>query len=354
MRIHTLKLAQNLFNRYEEKYNIRAYYGLLAYYALAQTAEAENNDALRKKCKDYLDLYPERFPHPQYSFECYRVGGIGKAWMFMKGLSSEWENDLRNYADITLEAPVSETGVLCHPKWPETEKIWIDSVSCITPFMLYAGLAFHEKKYIDYAVKQCIGIYDCLLDETCWLLHQAKGFMPNPKLISHDHWSRGNGWGYMGLAELIRYLPSENEHRAKVEEYFMAHSEALIAYQAKNGLWRQEIPEELSWYESSGTGLILYGLGIGLRKGILRDEKYRQAFEKGIEALAKLCLSDDFSTHHSCPSCLCPGVGEEKGTVKAYLTERMPQTDEVHSYGCMMLAFLEAYKNGIVDVEIPD
>ena len=37
---------------------------------------------------------------------------------------------------------------------------------------------------------------------------------------------------------------------------------------------------------------------------------------------------------------------------QSYLTERMPQKDEVHSYGCFMLAFVEAYKNGIYEVEI--
>ncbi len=354
MRINTLKLCEKIFERYESQHTIKAYYGLLAYYALAQVAEAESNENLQKKCKDYLSLYPDKFSHPNYSFECYRVGGIGKAWLFMKGLSDEWKTDLRNYADITLEAPVDDKGIICHPKSQETYKIWVDSISCITPFMLYAGLAFNKKKYTDFAVKQCIGVYDCLMDQTCGLLHQAKGFMPNPKLISHDHWSRGNGWGYMALGELIRYLPLENEYRATVEEYFIDHTDAMLKHQAENGLWKQEIPEELSWYESSGTGLILYGLGIGLRKGILRDEKYSQAFRKGVEALAKLCLSYDFSTHHSCPSCLCPGEGEKKGTIKAYLTERMPKTDEVHSYGCMMLAFLEAYKNGILEVEIPD
>ena len=354
MRINTLELCKKIFERYESQYTLKAYYGLLAYYALAQAAEAGNDETLRKKCKNYLSLYPDKFEHPRYSFETYRVGGIGKAWMFFRNLAPEWESDLRKYADITMTYRVDENGIICHPHSAEIDKIWIDTVSFITPFMLYAGLAFNENKYIDFAVEQCTKMYDCLMDRTCGLLHQAKGFMPNPESISQDHWSRGNGWGYMGLAELVRYLPSENRHRATVEKYFLDHTDAILKYQAKNGLWRQEIPEELSWYESSGTGLILYGLGIGLRTGILRDEKYRVAFEKGINALAKLCLSHNFSTHQSCPSCLCPGEGDEKGTIKAYLTERMPQTDEVHSYGCMMLAFLEAYKNNIPDVEMPD
>ena len=351
--MNPLKLCEKIFERYESQYRIEHYYGLLAYYALAQVAEAEKNENLRNKCKDYLNLYPDNFPHPFYNFESYRVGGNGKAWMFFQNLAPEWETDLRKYADITMASPMDKNGVLKHRRFLEIDKIWVDVIACTTPFMLYIGLALDEEKYIDFAVDQCIKMYDYLMDGTCGLLHQTKGFLPNPKRISEDHWGRGNGWGYLGLAELIRYLPADSKHRAKVEEYFVDHTEALLAYQAKNGLWRQEIPEELSWYESSGTGLILYGMGVGMRKGVLKDEKYRLAFEKGIKALAKYCLTEEFATLRSCPGTLCPGEGEEKGTMKAYITERIPEKDEVHSYGCMMLAFLEASKNGIVEIEFP-
>ena len=349
----TLELCENIFKRFENKHAlIENYYGLLAYYALSQTAIEKNDPSLIKKCTDYLELYPEKYPHPSYNFEPYRVGGNGKAWMFMKGVGKNWESDLRKYAEITLESPKNEDGILCHGK---TGKIWIDVVTCITPFMLFVGLALNEEKYIDFAVDQFIKMYDCLMDKEYGLLHQAKGFIPeNPEKVSEDHWSRGNGWGYLGLAELIRYLPKDSKHRAKVENYFIEHSRALITHQDNKGLWRQEIPEELSWCESSGTGLILYGLGIGLRKGVLQGDEYRSAFNKGIEALAKYCLYDDFSTHLSCPGCMTPGTGEDKGTPKSYITLHSPKSDESHSYGCIMLALLEAKRNGITDISISE
>lgn len=352
MRISTIELCKKIFERYESCYTVESYYGLLAYYALVQTAEADKDEALLEKCREYLNRYPDEYPHPRYNFEVYRVGGNGKAWMCFKQLAPEWKSDLQKYAEITMKAPMDDNGILCFPGY-DVPKVWIDTVTCITPFMLYTGLALNEKKYIDFAVEQCIKMYDCLMDNTCGLVHQAKGFMANPKRVSADHWSRGNGWGYLGLAELVRYLPKNDDWYEKVREYYIDHTDALIEYQAENGLWRQEIPEVLAWYEASGTGLILYGLGIGIRKGILDDEKYREAFQRGIEGLAKYCITDDFATHRSCPGCLCPGKGREHGSVKAYITELIPSSDEVHSYGAVMLAFLEAYKNGISEVEIP-
>ena len=350
-KINVLKLSEKLLERYESQYEkVNAYYGLLAYYALAQTAIAEENEELLKKCTDYLALYPDQFEHPYYNFESYRVGGNGKAWLLMKGYMPEAEADIRKYAELTYHAPAGENGILCWPGRPE--RIWIDVVTCTTPFMLYAGLALKEEKYIDFAAEQCFKMYELFLDQTCGLLHQAKGFCENPKRMSADHWSRGNGWGLVGLAELVRYLPEDSKHREKAETYFVDLMDALLPYQTSRGLWRQEIIEPMAWEESSGTALILYGIGIGMRLGLLKGNTYREAFEKGIEGLGMYCIKENFQTTRSCPGCLCPGLGEEKGTVRAYLTYQVPAEDEVHSYGCMMLAFSEAYKNGITEVEI--
>lgn len=351
MKIEVLKLAGKLLERYESQHGeVKAYYGLLAYYGLAQAAVAGENQEYLQKCIDYLGQYPDHFEHPHYNFESYRAGGNGKAWLFFKGYMPQAEADIRKYAELTYHGPAGENGILC---WPgKEERIWIDVVTCTTPFMLYAGLALGQENYVDFAARQCFGMYELFLDQTCGLLHQAKGFQSNPKRMSADHWSRGNGWGLLGLAELVRYLPEDSRHREKAEEYFKDMMEALLPYQTARGLWRQEIIKDYAWEESSGTGLILYCMGIGLRLGLLQEEVYRPAFEKGIRGLAEYCICEDFSTYRSCPGCLCPGNGPQKGSVKAYLTEKIPQKDEVHSYGCMMLALTEAYKNRIREVEI--
>ena len=353
MLVNTLKVAENVFDRYETKHNaISNYFGILAYYALAQVADASESKTLIKKCADYLELYPDNFEHPSYKFEAYRVGGIAKAWLFLKDYMPQTAEDLRKFADITMDSPRSKEGILCHPVF--TERIWIDTVAFVTPFMLYIGQKLGVEKYIDYAVDLCFKSYDLFLDKTNGLLHQSKGFLSNPERLSSDHWSRGNGWGYFGLTELVQYLPEDSPYRNKAIELYIAHTDALLEHQTKRGLWRQEIPEELAWYESSGSGLILYGIGVGIRCGILKDKKYFQALKKGIDAIAKYCITKEYMTRMSCPGCLCPGDGAEKGTPKAYLTEKFPQDDEPHSYGCIMLALVEVYKNGITQIDIPD
>ena len=117
-------------------------------------------------------------------------------------------------------------------------------------------------------------------------------------------------------------------------------------------MWRQEIPLDLSYEETSGTGLILYGLGAGLRTGLLDEATFRPAFERGIRGLVDVAINPDFSTNNSCSPCLCPGEGDEKGTVRAYVTLRLPSRNEHHGFGPIMYALLEAHRNGITEIDV--
>lgn len=99
---------------------------------------------------------------------------------------------------------------------------------------------------------------------------------------------------------------------------------------------------ETAWEESSGTGLILYGYGVGMRLGLLDESEYLTAFERGIDAIHAHCVNDDGSAELCCPGCMCPGQGEEKGTVAAYVDGYKPVKDDGHAFAPLMLALDEA------------
>lgn len=330
------------------------YPGILSMFAGIQAAAASGDKEWIDDVKSYLAKYPHRFNDPDVyfvgSFDNYRIGGIGKGWAVMNGYFDEDPELIREYAELTVNAPRSYDGIICHPA--AHHKIWIDVVFAITPFMLYAGLILKEDKYIDYAVKQCFKMYDVFMDESNGLLHQTRGLMPDVTKISEDHWSRGNGWGILGMTELIRYLPKDSKHYAEAVERFKAHCDALIKYQNYRGLWRQEIPEPLAWEEASGTGLFLYAFGVGIIRGILDKSVYMPIFEKGVNALCKYCINPDLSIDKGCCGCCCPGEGDMAGTVEAYLTIPMPRRNDSHVFGPVILALAEAENNGIDNVEL--
>ncbi|MBB3125411.1 unsaturated rhamnogalacturonyl hydrolase [Paenibacillus rhizosphaerae] len=342
----TLAVSEKLFDTYESLEEVKHYYGLLAIYALVRCSQLGDNAKLQERCRKILNRFPDEIEHPHYNFPSYRIGGLAKAFALMTGLMPGIEAQVREYAEELLTAPRDRKGIVKMPGSGDADLIWIDAAMAVTPYLLFAGVSLNDQRYIDEAAKQTFLMIDEFIDPSNVLLHQCKNFL-GPGLYSEDHWSRGNGWGYLALTELVQYLPQESPHRGKAEDYFKDLSNALLPYQSKRGLWRQEIPFEYSYEESSGTALILYGYGVGLRLGLLDKDIYRAPFQKGIHGLYQYGVNPDYSTELSCPGNLCPGEGDERGKVKAYVTLPLPYRNEHHSFGPFILAFTEAYAHGI-------
>lgn len=347
------EISKNLFNKFisdaEVAHEVVQYPGILALFAALKTAENTNDEELKNTVLDYIRKFPESTKDKRYNFQAYKIGGIAAAYAFYKGYLPEWEGYIREYAEEAMTAPRDVVGLMKNPYVKSREQIWIDSIMAQTPFLLYAGLALNKPEYIDEAVKQAIGHYDVLLDPDTGLVHQCRNFIADGT-ITEDHWGRGNGWGFIALTELVAHLPKDHKDRRKVELYFSRHAYALRKYQSKHGLWRQEIPCEYAYEESSGTGLFLYGFSVGMQLGLLDKNSYMKCLKDGLEGLMTFCINPDFSTERCCRGMCCPGFGEDKGTVMAYI-QTMPRINDGHSFGTMMVAFQEAFKVGITEAE---
>jgi unsaturated rhamnogalacturonyl hydrolase len=119
---------------------------------------------------------------------------------------------------------------------------------------------------------------------------------------------------------------------------------ACLAYQDDEGLWHQEITDHTSYVETSGSGLILYAMGVGLEKGVLSDEDLAP-FLTGLRGYLNY-IAPDGSVYHTCRGCLCPG----EGTILDYKA-RAPLLNDTHAFGPVTLAFGQAYNLGIRQIE---
>lgn len=341
-----LDLALRLYDHYESLGEVKHYYGLLAIYALARTAEAAQDETVWERVEAILRRFPDEIDHPRYNFPSYRIGGIPQAYVLAGGRMGDRAGLVRDYAEEMMTAPRDPSGIVVMPQAPERNLIWIDTAMATSMYLLFAGLALGEERYLDEAVHQTVAQYDEFLDPANGLLHQCKNFVA-PGEYSQDHWGRGNGWGFIALTELAAGLPADHSGRPAVVERLRSLAAALLPHQSERGLWRQEIPEELSYEEISGTGLILYGYGAGMRHGLLDEATYLEPFERGVVGMVGMGVRPDFSTERSCPGCLCPGLGEEKGTVQSYVTLKLPYRDEPHGCGPLILALSEAHRRGM-------
>jgi unsaturated rhamnogalacturonyl hydrolase len=353
-RMTPAELCVRLYDHYasiaEQVYH---YQGLLGIYGLCRTADRTGDTVLLTRCGEILSAFPDHIEHSKYNFPSYTIGGIPRAFMLMRGHMTDpaTRDCVRDYAEEMMAAPRDRRGILCNPHQPEAQKIWIDVAMAATPYLLFAGLAFDERRYIGEAVNQTALMYDEFRNPDNGLLHQCRNFV-GPGLYSSDHWGRGNGWGFIAATELVQYLPADAPGRPAAEKLFIDHARAMLGLQSSRGLWRQELPMASAWEESSATGLILYGYGVGMLTGVLEASEFGEAFDRGIAALVHWGINDEFGTELCCPGCLCPGSGQRKGTPEAYVEDKQPATDDPHGFGPIILALDAAARRGMTTVEI--
>ncbi|MCZ7599233.1 MAG: glycoside hydrolase family 88 protein [Gammaproteobacteria bacterium] len=147
------------------------------------------------------------------------------------------------------------------------------------------------------------------------------------------------------MAELVDGLPDDHPMRGEVEQRFVSLVDACLAVQDADGVFHQELTMHDSYVETSGTGLILYAVGIGLQRGLL-GERHRAALAAGLQGYLSYVALDG-SVHHTCVGCLCP----DGGLLPSYLA-RAHKLNDTHAFGPVVLAFGQAAAIGLGDVAI--
>lgn len=328
-----------IFNHYDH------YTGIVTLHGMARLATASGDAGRIEQARQAFMPFARGEREFWVSFFNYFCGGNGAAYFLWKGHLPEVREEVRRYAiQLMEEAPRDRNGIFCNRWEPATELIWIDAAFAVTPFLLFAGLAFEEESWIEVAFQHTARMVHILRDPENGLLHQSKnarGLLPGR--ISEDHWSRGNGWGIYAMAELACYLPENHKYKAEAVQIFRDHVEACIKFQDAAGMWHQEMTEELSFVETSGTGLILYGMGLGLEAGLL-DTSARASFEKGLAGYLQY-ITDDLDVFHTCRGMMCPGTG----TKLEYMAQAAVVNDQ-HAFGPLVLAYGQAHILGINQV----
>ncbi len=218
----------------------------------------------------------------------------------------------KRFADIQWEDPI-EDGLTNQTRY------WIDDIYMIGSLQVQAYRATGNKVYLDRAALE-IDAYLQKLQQPNGLFYHGEG--------APFHWGRGNGWVAAGLTELISVLPTENEHYSSILEGYKKMMEALLQYQAPDGMWRQLIDKEESWPESSSTAMFGYAMKVGAYSGILTGNEYVTAYQKAWNALTDRIDENGKLTD------ICVGTG--KSDDMQYYLDRPRITGDLHGQAPML------------------
>lgn len=340
--MNSLELARHAFDAHVVRHPLTHYTGILSLQGLERLAYLHRDpgdlERLRGELRPFL-AGERRFSS---NFPNYCVGGNGSAAALFHGLLPEARDPVAAEAEAFLRAPRDRDGLVCMPREAAAEKVWIDAAWAVAPFAMHAGLALGRRDLIDEACHQGLDAFNLFRDPANGLLHQSRGFV-GPGAFSTDHWSRGNGWGLLALAALAEDLPAAHPRRAEARSAFADLVTACLRVQGPTGLWHQELPRHDSFVETSGSGIILYAIGVAIALGLAPADA-RSALERGLKAyLGYIAL--DGSVFHTCVGCLSP----KDGSPEAYMAHRHAK-DDPHAFGPIILAFSQAAACGITSV----
>lgn len=340
--IQTREVILRAYAKGQQHMDISTYPGTLLLHGMSEYALLKGNEDFLPQVVEPLVKFGSGDIKAAGNFISYEAGGSGSAYLAWKGATDKLDKQVAAAAEKMMsQQKRTPDGLMTIPHL--THHMFIDVTFAVTPFLLYSGLKFNKPEQLDYAVFQTLESFRILKDEKTGLIHQGRGFQGEGK-ISDDNWSRGNGWGAFALAILVRDLPESHPKHREVIELAKQFFASVLKYQNKQGLWHQEMSDPTSYIETSGSGILLYSLGIMLEKGLL-DKKYQKNLEKGLSAFLDY-IGPDGSVSNTCIGCLCPG----KGTKEDYKNRKW-ELNDYHAFGPVVLAYTQAAKMGITAVK---
>ena len=340
----TQAIAKLVLKKGLQSMDMGLYPGSLLMHGMIELAVLQKDPELLNQALAIFGDFKSKKIDGRGSFISYKAGGSGAAYLDYLRKTEQLSEQVRSHADkMFKEQKRSSEGILT-ANWAKDslDQIFIDIAFAVTPYLLYSGLRYNKPEYVDAAVFETLELFKILQDPN-GLIHQARGFT-GLNIISEDNWSRGNGWGAFALATLVRDLPDSHPRKKEANALAKRFFEAVLKFQDQEGLWHQEMSDPTSYVETSGTGLLLYGIGIAIEKNVL-DRSNLPKFIKGLSGYLAY-IHPDGSVSHACMGCLNPG----KGTKPDY-AKRMWQFNDPHAFGPVVLAFTQGAKLGIKRVK---
>lgn len=199
----------------------------------------------------------------------YRIFGVVPLEFALQGRGDAWRAIGLTYADAQWGNPPAE-GVTPEARW------WIDDMYMSPILQVQAWRASRQAKYLDRAAFTMAAYLDKLQQPNGLFLHAPD---------SPFYWGRGNGWVAAGMAELLRELPPENPHHARILDGYRRMMAALLRTQGEDGLWKQLVDRPESWGETSCTGMFAFAMVTGVKSGWIDARDYAPAARRAWLAL---------------------------------------------------------------------
>lgn len=288
--------------------NMISYPEVCVWYGALKFAGVTQNENLKQKLQQRFDLLFNEEKHllPITGFYKYVNGHYVDFTMF-GSLPLEFYIQTKDkkyldlglfYADYQWTLPdfADNLQIEYHKKGLSWQtRYWIDDMYMITILQMKAYQATGNKKYLDRASKEMVSYLDTLQCDNGLFYHAPD---------APYYWSRGNGWMAVGMTELLRYLPENDQNHGRIMAGYLKMMKSLKNHQKSDGTWGQLIDKTDIWTETSGSAMFTYAFITGVKHGWLNPKQYGASARKAWIALVKYINNDGDLTE------ICVGTGK--------------------------------------------
>ena len=249
----------------------------------------------------------------------------------------------RKYNDEKMIAPTKEQFdfIMFHPAqtslhwkspYHQSRWNWCDALFMSPPVWAQLYNITGEEKYLDFMMAEFKATTDFLFDKEESLYYRDESYMGKLDNGTKIFWSRGNGWVFAGLTNVMNELNPESEEYRYFLNIYEKMADKLLKIQTPEGHWSMSLLGQ-AYYptpETSGSSFYTYGLAWGINKGILNKKIYGPAVTKGWNAMVSY-VSEEGMLGYVQPIGAAPG-------------NAWPDKTEVYGTGAFLSAGTEVYK----------
>jgi len=249
----------------------------------------------------------------------------------------------RKYGDKNMIQPTQEQFdfIMYHPaqsllKWKtpynQDRWSWCDALFMSPPVWAKLAKITGDKKYLDFMVAEYKKSTDYLFDKKENLYYRDDSYMGILDNGTKIFWSRGNGWVFAGLANIMEELDPKSREYKYFVSIFKKMAKKLIEIQTPEGHWSMSLLGQKFYPtpETSGSSFFIFGLAYGINNGILDYATYEPSVRRGWKAMTD-CITKEGMLGYVQP------VGGAPGKAWADKTE-------VYGTGAFLSAGSEVYK----------
>lgn len=160
--------------------------------------------------------------------------------------------------------------------------VFADGIGLACPFLYRYGVAFDDQKYEELAVLQIVNFLSYGMDGERGQPYHGYDMTDGCK-YGIIGWGRAVGWLLRGMVDCL----STDYGRQRLDAPYRELMDDILVWQRSDGYFSWQLEALDGPADTSATGMICASLKQGISQGILEDEQYVKALEKGLDALKR-------------------------------------------------------------------